>query len=132
MNKCIFTGNLTRAPEFRTSNSGIPRCSFCIAVQSRFRNPEGEYDVDFIEVVTWRSTADFCNKHLSKGARVIVVGSLKTNSYVDRNGQKRVGFNIQADEVEISSLKKEEAPQIDDVAKAKLPETTPIDEELPF
>lgn len=140
MNKCFFIGNLTRNPELKTTQSGIAMCKFSIAVQRRFRNPEGEYDVDFFDVVAWRSTAEFCEKYLKKGAKVSVVGELNTSTYQGQDGKIRTSFHINADEVEILSVKNEETPQEDDIREktsvvtkpSAKREITPVDEELPF
>lgn len=140
MNKCFFTGNLTRNPEIRTTQSGIAMCKFSIAVQRRFRNPDGEYDVDFFDVVAWRSTAEFCEKYLKKGSKVSVIGELNTSTYQGQDGKMRTNFHINADEVEILSVKNEETPQEDDIREktsvvtkpSTKREITPVDEELPF
>ncbi len=140
MNKCFFTGNLTRNPEIRTTQSGIAMCKFSIAVQRRFRNPDGEYDVDFFDVVAWRSTAEFCGKYLKKGSKVSVIGELNTSTYQGQDGKMRTNFHLNADEVEILSVKNEETPQEDDIVKktdsvvksAAKGVLTPVEEELPF
>lgn len=140
MNKCFFIGNLTRNPELKTTQSGIAMCKFSIAVQRRFRNPDGEYDVDFFDVVAWRSIAEFCEKYLKKGSKVSVVGELNTSTYQGQDGKIRTSFHINADEVEILSVKNEETPQEDDIKEktsvvtkpSTKRETTPVDEELPF
>lgn len=140
MNKCFFIGNLTRNPELKTTQSGIAMCKFSIAVQRRFRNPDGEYDADFFDVVAWRSTAEFCEKYLKKGSKVSVIGELNTSTYQGQDGKIRTSFHINADEVEILSVKNEETPQEDDIREktsvvtkpSTKRETTPVDEELPF
>ncbi len=140
MNKCFFIGNLTRNPELKTTQSGIAMCKFSIAVQRRFRNPDGEYDVDFFDVVAWRSTAEFCEKYLKKGSKVSVIGELNTSTYQGQDGKMRTNFHINADEVEILSVKNEETPQEDDIREktsvvtkpSTKREITPVDEELPF
>lgn len=140
MNKCFFIGNLTRNPELKTTQSGIAMCKFSIAVQRRFRNPDGEYDVDFFDVVAWRSTAEFCEKYFKKGSKVSVIGELNTSTYQGQDGKIRTSFHINADEVEILSVKNEETPQEDDIREkpsvvtkpSMKREITPVDEELPF
>ncbi len=140
MNKCFFIGNLTRNPELKTTQSGIAMCKFSIAVQRRFRNPDGEYDVDFFDVVAWRSTAEFCEKYLKTGSKVSVIGELNTSTYQGQDGKMRTNFHINADEVEILSVKNEETPQEDDIREktsvvtkpSTKREITPVDEELPF
>ena len=58
MNKCIFIGNLTRDPEFQTTGSGVSLCRFSIAVNRNYANANGEREVDFINIVTWRGLAE--------------------------------------------------------------------------
>ena len=100
MNKCIFIGNLTRDPEFQTTGSGVSLCRFSIAVNRNYSNSNGEREADFINVVTWRGLADNCNKYLSKGRKVCVVGQLQTRSYDDKDGNKRYATEIVAEDVE--------------------------------
>ena len=70
MNKAIFTGNLTKDPEKRTTQHGTSVTSFTVAVQRRFKNQNGNYDADFINCVAWRGTADFVAQYFSKGSRI--------------------------------------------------------------
>ena len=103
MNKIIVIGNLTRDPESSQTTNGISICRFSIAVNRRFVNSEGERDVDFLNIVTWRNLADNCAKYLKKGGKVAVVGSLQTRSYDAQDGTKRYVTEIVADEVEFVS-----------------------------
>ena len=100
MNKAIITGNLTRDPEAFTTQSGISRSTFTVAVQRKVKNKDGKYDADFLTVVAWRQTADFCNKYLSKGRKVAVEGQIQTRSYDAQDGSKRYVTEIIADSVE--------------------------------
>ena len=61
MNKVILIGNLTRDPEAFTTQSGVSRSTFTVAVQRRFANAQGVREADFIPVVAWRQSADFVN-----------------------------------------------------------------------
>ena len=45
MNKVILIGNLTKDPEFQTTNNGISICRFTLAVQRRIANANGEREV---------------------------------------------------------------------------------------
>lgn len=103
MNKVIITGNLTKDPETRTTQSGIVTCSFTVAVQRRFKNAQGTYDADFLPVVAWRQTAENCGRYLSKGRKVAVEGSIQTRSYEAKDGGKRYVTEIIADSVEFLS-----------------------------
>ena len=100
MNKVILIGNLANDPEGRTTQSGISQSTFRIAVQRRFANAQGVREADFLTVVAWRQTADFCNRYLSKGRKVAVEGSIQNRSYDAQDGSKRYVTEIIADSVE--------------------------------
>lgn len=137
MNRVILVGNLTRDPELAQTASGISVCKFSLAVNREYTNANGERDVDFINVVTWRGLADNCAKYIVKGSKVAVCGSLQTSSYEDRNGEKRYRTDVVADNVEfLSNPKKDDAepqraPQKS--VKKTLKELQPTnDDGLPF
>ena len=100
MNKVILIGNLVADPESRQTSSGISMCSFRLAVQRRFANAQGVREADFINIVTWRQTAELCSRFLTKGRKCAVVGSLQTRSYDAQDGTKRYITEVVADEVE--------------------------------
>ena len=101
MNKVFLIGNLTRDPEMRSTQSGIPVCNFSIAVNRRYRNQQtGQQETDFLNIVAWRQLAELCSRYLTKGRKVAVTGSIQTRSYEAQDGSKRTAFDIVADEVE--------------------------------
>ena len=100
MNKVILIGNLASDPEAFTTQSGISRSTFRIAVQRRFANAQGVREADFFTIVAWRQTADFCNRYLTKGRRVAVEGSIQNRSYDAQDGSKRYVTEIIADNIE--------------------------------
>ena len=100
MNKVIISGNLCNDPEAFTTQGGVSRSNFRVAVQRRFANSQGQRESDFLTVVAWRNTADFCNKYLKKGDKVIVEGSIQTRSYDAQDGSKRYVTEIMADNIE--------------------------------
>ena len=100
MNKVILIGNLTKDPEPFTTQSGISRSTFTVAVQRRFANAQGVREADFIPVVAWRQNADFCNRYLTKGRKVAVEGSMQVRSYDAQDGSKRFVTEVIADNVE--------------------------------
>lgn len=108
MNRAVIVGNLTRDPELRATGSGVAVCSFTVAVKRRFKGQEGGVSADFIPVAVWRQQGENCAKYLSKGSRVAVSGAVQVRSYTDRDGGKRYVTEIQADEVEFLSAKREE------------------------
>ena len=134
MNKVVLIGNLSADPEARTTQSGINSSSFRLAVQRNYRNASGTYDADFLPVVAWRQTADFCNSYLTKGRKVAVCGSIQTRSYSAQDGSKRYVTEIIADSVEALTA----AHPVDDGRPADAPNTAPgqfkevDDPDLPF
>ena len=108
MNKVILIGNLANDPEAFTTQSGISRSTFRIAVQRRFANQQGVREADFFTVIAWRQTADFCNRYLTKGSKVAVEGSIQTRSYDAQDGSKRYVTEIIADNIEALSSRNED------------------------
>lgn len=104
MNKVYLIGNLTRDPESRATQSGVPVCNFSIAVNRRFVNQQtGQREVDYFNVVAWRQLADLCQQYLAKGRKVAVSGSIQTRTYQAQDGSNRLAIDIIADEVEFLS-----------------------------
>lgn len=91
---------MTKAPEAFTTQGGTARSSFTVAVQRRFANAQGVREADFLPVVAWRQTAEFCNRYLDKGRKVCVEGSVQVRSYDAQDGSKRWVTEIIADHVE--------------------------------
>ncbi len=109
MNKIFLIGNLTRDPELRSTQSGIPVCTFTVAVNRRQRGAEaGQQEADFFRVTTWRQMAENCNRYLAKGRKVGVTGTLTLESYQDKNGLPRNSLEVQADEVEFLTPRSEQ------------------------
>ena len=100
MNHVTLIGRLAADPEARTTQSGISQCSFRLAVPRRFANQQGVREADFLNIVAWRGTADFCARYFHKGMRVGVEGSLQTRSWQAQDGSKRYAVEVIADNVE--------------------------------
>lgn len=104
MNKAFIIGNLTRDPELRTTPSGVPVCSFTVAVNRRNKGAEaGQQEADFFRVNVWREMGENCAKYLAKGRKVSVVGPVSVNTYQGNDGQMRAQLEITANEVEFLS-----------------------------
>ncbi|MDE5917817.1 MAG: single-stranded DNA-binding protein, partial [Oscillospiraceae bacterium] len=98
LNKVILMGRLTADPELRQTPSGISSCRFSIAIDRSYKSRDtGERQTDFINIVTWRQTAEFVSRYFSKGRMIIVEGSLRNNNYTDSNGVKHYSMDVQAD-----------------------------------
>ena len=76
-NKVILVGNMTTDPELKQTTAGISVCSFSIAVNRRFAKTEqGQQNVDFINIVTWRQQAEFVSRYFKKGNPILICGQL--------------------------------------------------------
>lgn len=106
MNKVIEMGRLTRDPEISSSNSGTTFARFSIAVDRRFKK-EGEPDADFFNCTAFGKTAEFVEKYLQKGTKVLVTGRLQNNNYTNKDGQKVYDVRIMVEEMEFAESKKD-------------------------
>lgn len=98
MNKAILMGRLTKEPELKSTQNGISRCSFTLAVDRRFKNADGERETDFINCTAWRGTAEFITNYFRKGQRIAIVGSIQVRSYETDAGERRYITEVVAEE----------------------------------
>jgi single-strand DNA-binding protein len=106
MNKVFLIGNLTKNPELSKTTGDISYCRMTIAVNRNYTNQDGERVTDFFNIIAWRGLAETCDKYLSKGKKISVIGSLQTRQY-EHNGEKRWLTEIVAEEIEFLSPKEE-------------------------
>lgn len=109
LNRIILMGRLTRDPELRRTQGGTAVTSFSLAVDRDFKGQNGEKEVDFIDVVSWRATAEFVSKYFTKGRMAIVEGRLQIRDWTDRDGGKRRSAKVIADNVYFGDSKRDEA-----------------------
>lgn len=89
MNKVILMGRLTRDPDIRNGADGkINVARYNLAVDRRFTDKDGNRSADFISCVAFGNSAEFVNKYLKKGTKIVVEGRIQTGSYDDRDGKK--------------------------------------------
>lgn len=103
-NIVILTGRLTADPELKTTPNGVNVCSFSIAVDRRYNAGE-EKQTDFINIVTWRGTAEFVSKYFQKGKLIGIEGSIQTRRYQDKDGNNRTAFEVVANNVQFIESK---------------------------
>lgn len=109
LNKVILGGRITHDLELKATQSGLSVCTFTIAVNRKTSSANGDKQVDFINCVAWRQTAEFICKYFRKGSSICIVGNIQTRSYDDRNGQKRVATEIIVDEANFVDSKNDNA-----------------------
>lgn len=106
MNKVILMGRLTRDPEVRYSQgqnqSAVAR--FSIAVDRRFKR-EGDPNADFFNCTAFGKQAEFVERYLTKGIKIVIVGRIQNNNYTNKDGQMVYGTAIMVDEMEFAESK---------------------------
>ena len=108
MNKVILMGRLTRDPEVRyTSNTNTLVASFPLAVNRRFAKPGEERQADFINIVAWNKTGEFCSKWFKKGQQVGVIGRIQTRNWEDENKVKHYITEVIAEEAYFADSKRD-------------------------
>lgn len=106
LNKAILMGRLTRDPELRYTQSNVPVVTFSIAVDRNYSGNNGERQTDFIDIVAWRRTAEFVSQWFTKGQMIVVVGSIQSRRWQDKNGNNRTSIEVIADEVQFGESKR--------------------------
>lgn len=110
LNKIFIMGRLTRDPELRRTQNGTAVAGFALAVDRDYKNADGTKETDFIEVVAWRSSAEFVSKYFAKGRMAVVEGRLQIRDWQDKDGNKRRNAEVVADNVYFGDSKKEGDP----------------------
>lgn len=131
LNKTILQGRLVADPELRQTPNGVATASFRLAVERDFKDKSsGERQVDFINVVAWRQTAEFVSHLFTKGSMAILEGRLQIREYTDKEGNKRTAAEVVADHVYFGESRKEGAVSAsDEESFATLADS---DDDLPF
>lgn len=104
MNVCVMMGRFTRDPEVRYGASGNAFARYSIAVDRRFKR-EGQPDADFFDCVSFGKQAEFVEKYLHKGSKVVISGSIQNNNYQNREGQMVYRDQIVVDSIEFAESK---------------------------
>ena len=140
MNKVILMGRLTRDPEVRyTQTNNTLVASFSLAVNRRFARQGEERQADFINIVAWNKTGEFCSKYFKKGQQVSIVGRIQTRTWDDEQGQKHYVTEVIAEEAYFADSKRdgESSGSFEDtfgeaVTQSAEFQVTSSDDDLPF
>ena len=144
VNKVILMGRLTRDPEVRygTGENATVVARYTLAVDRRFKRV-GEQSADFIGCVAFGKSAEFAEKYLRQGMRIVVTGRIQTGSYTNRDVQKVYTTDVVVEDQEFAESKNalgdgtehrqrdsNQRPVVDSNGFMNIPDG--IDEELPF
>ena len=88
MNKVILMGRLTKNPEIKYAgkDNDMAVARYTLAVNRRYKR-DGEQEADFISCVTFGKSAEFAQKYLRKGMRIVIGGRISTGNYKDKDGK---------------------------------------------
>ena len=98
LNRVTLMGRLVADPELRSTASNLSVCSFRIAVDRDYKKGD-QKETDFIDIVAWRSTAEFVANYFKKGRVIAVDGRLQIRPWEDKDGNKRFATEVVADNV---------------------------------
>ena len=108
INKVILVGRLGRDPEVRSTPSGATVAKFSIATDEKFTDRSGERQerTEWHNIVAWAKLAEICGQYLKKGKLVYIEGSLRTDSWDDKEtGQKKYRTEIIARDMQMLDRK---------------------------
>ena len=109
INRLMISGNLTRDPELRRTQSGMAILSFGVAVNDRRRNQQtGEWEdyANFIDCTMFGNRGEALSNILAKGMKVAIEGKLRWSQW-ERDGQKRSKIEVIVDELDFMSSRGE-------------------------
>ena len=110
LNRIILMGRLTRDPELRHTQAGTSVASFSLAVDRDFKDKStGEKGTDFIDIVAWRSSAEFVSRFFTKGRMAVVEGRLQLRDWKDKDGNNRRSAEVVAEHVYFGDSKRSES-----------------------
>ncbi|MBD5083074.1 MAG: single-stranded DNA-binding protein [Clostridiales bacterium] len=107
INSVVIMGRLTFDPELRTTPNGISVVRFQVACDRNFSRSGEDRKTDFIDVTAWRQTAEFVSRYFRKGSMIAVEGSIQTDSFTDKDGNKRKTVQVVANNVSFCGSKAE-------------------------
>ena len=132
LNRIVLIGRLTASPSLRYTSNGTPVCNFTLAVERNYTNRDGDRDVDFINIVTWRGLAENCAKHLGKGRLVGVDGSLNIRKS-ESDGRTYINPEVNADNVRFLDFAKDNQKGNDSQKRKTKEENSKLEDlDVPF
>lgn len=105
INIVALQGRLTYEPELKSTNNGTAVIRFQIACDRSYQAQGKEREADFIDCVAWRGTAEFIKKYFHKGSMIAIEGSIQTQNYEDKSGNKRKSVEVVCNNVSFCGSK---------------------------
>ena len=117
LNQVVLVGRLTSDMEVMTSEDGKKYCNMSLAIPRSFKNAEGVYDTDFVNIKTFDSIAQNTAEYCKRGDIVGIKGRLQTDSFEKEEGEKVFKLNVIAEKVTFLSSRYNENKNKDDVER---------------
>ena len=107
MNKVILMGRLTRDPDIRYSQGENAQAiaRYTLAVDRRFRRQDQDQQADFIGCVAFGRSAEFAEKYLHQGTKIVVTGRIQTGSYTKNDGTRVYTTDVVVEDQEFAESK---------------------------
>lgn len=129
VNRMVLQGRLTSDPELRNTQSGVAVCSFSVAWSEKYNGNERKL---FLDCTAWRGIGEMVSKNFHKSKEIVVEGQLETDSYTDKDGNKRSTIKMNVDKVHFCGPKSSGEPSNNSSARGFVPVDTEDDGSLPF
>ena len=106
MNKIILMGNLTRDPEIRYTQgeNALAIARFSLAINRRFAK-QGDTEVDYFNCTAFGKQAEFIERYLRKGVKILTTGRIQNDNYTNKDGQMVYSVRIMVEEIEFAESK---------------------------
>lgn len=111
LNQIVFVGRLVRDPEIKESENGNKYTNITIAVPRGYRNENGEYDADFIDLRLWKGVAETTSEYCKKGDLIGAKGRVETRVY-EKDGEKKYITELVAEKITFLSNRTKETPEV--------------------
>ena len=106
INQVTLVGRLTKDPELRRTQDGIPVVNITLAVNRNYRNQKGEIEADFVKCTFWRKMAENTSLYCQKGSLIGITGRIQTNSFENNEGKRVYVTEVIAESVKFLDRKR--------------------------
>ena len=113
MNQFWGVGRLVAKPEVKESENGNKYTNYTVAVPRSYKNADGVYETDFLDVVSFGPVAEKTAEYCQKGDMIGIKGRIETSIYENENGEKKKSTQIIADNITFLSSSKEKNSDVE-------------------
>ena len=99
INTFIFEGKLKEISEIKETEKGIKYCHVILAIERNYRNSEGHYDIDFVEVELWRGIAEICAENSKIDDYISIQGRIQSTQLKTNEGKPFIAYKFIAEKV---------------------------------